>query len=119
MTDSALVLSESLNAEARASLFFESHMSLELNLQSQTRPCQVLQDSKPLLVYKESRIHAGQVFVDDDDDDDDDAGGGGGDDDDDDAGGGGDDDDDVDVDVDVDVDGGYHSSSCSLASCFF
>ena len=99
MTDSALVLSESLNAEARASLFFESHMSLELNLQSQTRPCQVLQDSKPLLVYKESRIHAGQVFVDDDDDDDD-----------------GDDDDD---DVDGGRDGGYHSSSCSLASGFF
>ena len=93
MTDSALVLSESLNAEARASLFFESHMSLELNLQSQTRPCQVLQDSKPLLVFKESRIHAGQVFVDDDDDDDDDVDGG--------------------------RDGGYHSSSCSLASCFF
>ena len=97
MTDSALVLSESLNAEARASLFFESHMSLELNLQSQTRPCQVLQDSKPLLVYKESRIHAEQVFVDDDDDDDDDD----------------------DVDVDGGRDGGYHYSSCSLASCFF
>ena len=105
MTDSALVQSES---RARASLFFESHMSLELNLQSQTRPCKVLQDSKPSLVYNESRIHTGQVFVDDHGDDDDDE------DDDDD-----DDDDDVDVDVDVDVDGGYHSSSCSLASCFF
>ena len=60
-TDAALlILSESFSAEARASLFFESHMSLELNLQPQ------------LTHAKYSKLHAGQVFVDDDDDDDDD-----------------------------------------------